>query len=261
MVRRSVALLSLFVSCLWGASPNSLESEVAALKTELQEVKLILSYLMEGNSVEAVLPEAKMRLNEIAKQKAIHDSLMALHYDIPIGNSPVLGPDSAKVTIVEFADFECPHCFRTSQELERLVTDFPNQIRVIFKHYPLDTHPNALGAHRASLAAVKLGRFWEYRFLLPYKYDQLNPKVLLKGATLAGMKKRAFRKALETIDTTQITEDRTMGTILSVDGTPTFFINGKRYPHFSYEQIIKDFNLLPRESAVQDSSCNCELDD
>lgn len=262
MVLKWYLFIVLIVCSLCATNCDSLSQELNAVKAELADVKTVLRNILDGNSVEEVLPEAKARLKQMDRERQIYDSLMALTYEIPLSHSPVLGPENAPVTIIEFSDFACPYCFQASQELDRLVSDFPDKIRVIFKHFPLPIHKESPAAHKASLAAAQLGKFWEYRFLLPYKYNQLTPEILLKGAQMAGMKKRAFKKALMTVDTSIIDEDVTLGTILSVDGTPTFFINGKRYAHFSYENVVRDFQLLPSaEVTARDSSCNCDLDD
>lgn len=262
MVYKFVLVILLSTILLYAKNCDSLVSEIEDLKTQLEEVKIVLQSILDGKSVETVLPEAKARLEVMAREKAMYDSLMSLTYEIPIGQSQVLGPKEAPVTIIEFSDFACPYCFEASQELERLVTDFPDKVRIVFKHFPLPSHNDAPAAHKASLAAAQLGKFWEYRFILPYKYDHLSPKILLEGASMVGLRKRSFKKALAMVDTSQIQEDVALGSILSVDGTPTFFVNGKRYPHFSYENIVNEFNLIPKtDKAVKDSSCNCDTDD
>lgn len=256
-------LLLTILSSLFATEPvDSLEQELGSLKKELEDVRTVLSYLLKGEKFEAILPRAKTELEKLQQFKAREDSLLAQEYEIPLGNSPVLGTENAPVTIIEFSDFACPYCFKTSQELQKLVEQYPSKIRVVFKHFPLEMHPTARSAHKAALAAQKLGKFWEYRFLLPYKYDQLTPDILLEGAKRAGMKKRAFKEALRSIDTSLIDEDVTLGTMLSIDGTPTYFINGKRYPHFSYENVVRDFSLnSDKRSTHIDSSCNCVLDE
>lgn len=81
---------------------------------------------------------------------------------VDIGNSPVRGPKDAKVTIVEFSDFECPYCHRAYPTITKVEKDYPKDVRVVFKQLPLvQIHPNAQRAAEASLCAGDQGKFWE----------------------------------------------------------------------------------------------------
>ncbi|MCA9695070.1 MAG: thioredoxin domain-containing protein, partial [Myxococcales bacterium] len=83
-------------------------------------------------------------------------------YDVPVGDSPRRGPDDALVTIVEFADFECPFCARGHAVLERIRQRHGDRVRVVFKHLPLPFHSHAYLAARASMAAMTQGKFWAF---------------------------------------------------------------------------------------------------
>lgn len=83
---------------------------------------------------------------------------------VDIGNSPVKGNKNAKVTIVEFSDFECPFCTRAYSTMEQVLKDYKNDVKLVYKQYPLPPtmHPNAQKAAEASLCAGDQGKFWEY---------------------------------------------------------------------------------------------------
>lgn len=82
---------------------------------------------------------------------------------IELGNTPVIGPEGAKVTIVEFSDFECPFCIRAYPTIKKILSDYKGQVRFYYKHYPLtQIHPNAEKAAEASICAGDQGKFWEY---------------------------------------------------------------------------------------------------
>src|SRR5262245_37061173 len=85
---------------------------------------------------------------------------------IPAVSATQQGGDTAAVTIVEFSDFECPFCARMPDVLKQIMDEYPDQIRLVFKHSPLPIHPNAPLAHEAALAAAAQGRFWEMHDLL-----------------------------------------------------------------------------------------------
>jgi protein-disulfide isomerase len=82
-------------------------------------------------------------------------------------DAPALGPDTARVTIVEFADFQCPFCARSAAALRKLLHIYPDRVRWVFKHFPLRTaHPGAALAHEAAIAAEEQGKFWEMHELI-----------------------------------------------------------------------------------------------
>src|SRR5690606_23331947 len=91
--------------------------------------------------------------------RARYDDSRRVEFDV--GDSPVLGAPMAPVTIVEFSDFECPYCARARPLLERVVEEHPGQVRLVFKHYPLEGHVHSRLAARAAVAAHAQGKFWE----------------------------------------------------------------------------------------------------
>jgi len=172
---------------------------------------------------------------------------------IQIDDSPVRGTADAPVTIVEFSDFQCPFCAQETSVLKSLLDEYPGQIRWIFKHFPLDSiHPASPLAHRAAMAAAQQGKFWEMHDRLFGTQRDASRDALLRAALQLGLDLPRFEKDLAD-DSLQvgIDRDRHEGTDLGVDGTPTFWINGKllvgAQPKSVFEQLLKDqFQLVPR---------------
>jgi protein-disulfide isomerase len=140
------------------------------------------------------------------------------------------GPSFAPVTIVEFSDFECPFCARMPAVLEQLLSEYPDQIRLVFKHSPLSIHKNAPLAHEAALAAGLQGKFWEMHDLLFAKQKQLAMADLIGYAKELQLDVPAFTAALtdrrlKPIVDQDLLEARAFG----VNSTPTFFVNGQRF--------------------------------
>ncbi|OGK14260.1 hypothetical protein A2861_01820 [Candidatus Roizmanbacteria bacterium RIFCSPHIGHO2_01_FULL_38_15] len=82
---------------------------------------------------------------------------------VDVGNSPVRGKADAKVTIVEFSDFECPFCIRAFPTVKQIQKEYPNDVKIVYKHFPLTSiHPHAQAAAEASMCAAEQGKFWEY---------------------------------------------------------------------------------------------------
>lgn len=147
---------------------------------------------------------------------------------LEIEGAPALGPEDAAVTVVEFADFQCPFCARVRGTLERLRSEYPEQVRVVFKHFPLEIHPESMLAHRAAAAAAAQGRFWELHdriFAAPGALDRAG---LLHHARALGLDLEAFERALDGPESeAAVRRDMAEGAALGVQGTPAFFINGR----------------------------------
>jgi len=83
--------------------------------------------------------------------------------EIALGNAPALGKTDAKVTIVEFSDFECPFCIRAFPTVQQIEKEYPNDVKIVYKQFPLTSiHPHAQTAAEASMCAAEQGKFWEY---------------------------------------------------------------------------------------------------
>lgn len=164
--------------------------------------------------------------------------------EIPIGaNVPSRGPADAKVTLVEYTDFECPFCGRFSKTLDEVLEDeeIASQVRVVVKQFPLGFHRNAHLASQAALAAHAQGKFWEYHDLLWDNQKALDRASLERYAEELGLNVKKFKKALD--DETfkaQVDEEFKEGQGFGVSGTPTWFVNG-----------VKESGALPAEAIKQ----------
>jgi protein-disulfide isomerase len=146
----------------------------------------------------------------------------------------------AKVTIVEFADFECPFCRVISPQIKRAVKELQGRgVSLVYKHFPVSSHPQAVRAGRAAYAAHKQGRFWDYHDLLYKMAPRLEKAQLEAYAKTLGLKMTQFRKVRDGRRSRLVlAADKREGLRAGVKGTPTFFINGKLY------QARKDYTEL-----------------
>lgn len=144
-------------------------------------------------------------------------------------DSGVFGPADAKVTVVEFSDFECPYCSKAADVVTQLKAKYPDQVRFVFRHFPLSFHPNAKLASQAVLAAHEQGKFWELHDLLFQNQKALDQASLKKYAQQLGLKVDVFMKAVESgKHEARVDADVALGNEVGVNGTPTMFINGQR---------------------------------
>lgn len=155
---------------------------------------------------------------------------VAKRREVPVSDSPVKGSDSPLVTIVEFADFQCPHCARSVPLYRRVLSEYGDQVRWVFKHLPLSFHPQAMTAAQASMAAHAQGQFWEYHDKLFKNQRQLSEKDLVARAGELGLDLERFRGDLTgKIHEKGVKEDMELAKKLKVQGTPNFFINGRHF--------------------------------
>jgi protein-disulfide isomerase len=142
--------------------------------------------------------------------------------------SGVRGSDKAPITVLVFSDFESFPCARSASVLSGFVRQ-TKQVRVIFKHAPAASNPNALLAHEAALAAGEQGKFWEMHDTLFENQTKLTRADLLGYAKSLGLDLAAFQRALDNHTYRPIVErDLAEAAGLGVTTTPTFFVNGRR---------------------------------
>jgi protein-disulfide isomerase len=142
--------------------------------------------------------------------------------------SPVKGPATAPVTIVEFADFECPFCFRVEPTILDLQKRYNGKIRWVFKYLPLEFHKNAMPAAQAAAAAHRQGKFWEFAKAVFENQDKLGDKLYTdtaKGLKL-DMKKFDADRASAAVKA-NIAQDLQDAAAVDARGTPYFLINGE----------------------------------
>jgi hypothetical protein len=145
-------------------------------------------------------------------------------------DSPSKGPATAPVTIVEWADFECPHCRHASPLLDKIVEKNGGKVRLVFKFYPLQAHVHGESAARATVAAMKQGKFWEMHHKVFEHQEALEPRDIEKYAREMGLDLAKFKTDWESEATAdRVSRDRKQGDLLSLSGTPGIFINGREF--------------------------------
>ncbi len=166
-------------------------------------------------------------------------------FDVQPGNSPAMGPKNAPVTIVEWSDFQCPFCGRVEPTLKQVLGTYGNKIRLVWKNQPLPFHPNAMPAAEAAMAAYEQGndKFWAMHEKLFAKQNDLSPAYYEQVAREIGLDMAKWKGSVESHKAqATIQADMSAGNAVGANGTPTFFINGKRLvgamPFESFKQII-----------------------
>jgi protein-disulfide isomerase len=150
---------------------------------------------------------------------------------IPVDGDPETGPANARVTLVEFSDFQCPYCSQAVLKLDAILKAFPNDVKLIFKQYPLaDLHSQAELAAEAALAAHRQGKFWPLHDAMFADHTHLTRQNILAMAGKVGLDIKRFEQDWGSPAVKQaVARDQKDGDGVGVNGTPTIFIDGQRY--------------------------------
>lgn len=175
-------------------------------------------------------------------------------YKIPQGESPIMGPVDAPVTVTVFGDFQCPFCARAHPLFKALVEDptLAGKVRVMYKHFPLSFHKNARPAAYAAIAAQRQGddKFWAMADLMYANYQALTPENFLLWAAESGLDVEQFRvdMADHAAHDARIAAEMKMGQMAAkVRGTPSIYVNGwilKTRSVDGVKKLITEHNLL-----------------
>jgi protein-disulfide isomerase len=225
------------------------------------QVKVYYEGLETDQPYEAVRSKILEKIRQVRTDKARTAYMKALHEetnvivelappsaDVNTENAFVLGSKNAPVTLVEFADYECPYCQKVAPDITRLSAEFGSKLSVVFKDFPLPMHAHAAKAAEAALCAGEQGKFWEYHDMI-FRSKQLEVEQLKGQATTLGLDATRFNKCLDSgAEAAAVQQSRAQGTNLGLSGTPSFFVNG----HF-YSGAL-DFNALHEIIARQLSS-------
>jgi protein-disulfide isomerase len=229
---KKILLLSLLLIALVSCAKPAPQSP-EALAAEIAEIKSVLTYVVErgmGASYEQIKAQIE-NANKI--------------WDLKVDESPSTGDPKAKIVIVEFSEFQCPYCARITPYLDSLTRANPGKIRLVYKNFPLSFHTSAPAAAASAIAAQKQGKFWEYRWALAPHFQSLVDSTFIAVAEQVGLNIEQFKKdmVLDAEKQAIIDRDIKLGAEVGVQGTPNFYVNGKRQERFSpalVDSLIKE---------------------
>ncbi len=195
------------------------------------EVKIIIGIAVVAVAI-LVLGAFVFSKNTTSSTPAISEEVVSKEL-LVTPTSRKIGPSDAKVTIVEFADFECPACAYAHPITKKIIAEYGDKIQYVYRNYPL--HFNSYPAINAVEAAGEQGKYWEMSDLLFTKQSEWGQKQVSVKDTLTGYAKElsldidAFTKVLDDAKYDDLVDaDKKDGESAGVSGTPTFFINGKK---------------------------------
>ena len=180
--------------------------------------------------------EAMRRINAGLSERDVLDAIGQFieeaykKHTFSLEGTPYIGKPGAPITIVEFADFECPFCNFARSIIKEILKQHGDNVVFYFKQYPLKMHAMATPAAMASLAAHKQGKFWPMYDLLFDNQKNLSDAKILEFAQMLNLNMTRFKADLTSPELAKMIErDRLDGENARVDSTPSFFINGNKF--------------------------------
>jgi len=158
-------------------------------------------------------------------------TLVAVNFiqNIDTAGAPFKGPEKAPVVVTVFSDFQCPYCAKVSPILDQLLAQYPKDVKVVHKNFPLKNHQFSMPAAIAALAAHRQGKFWEMHDKIFENYSALSDEKITEFAKALGLDMDKFAKDSKDPKLQQeVQADLQSGLKAEVRGTPTVFINGRR---------------------------------
>ncbi len=189
---------------------------------------------------EAIKPQILAHIRETRLEKAKAEYVQSLRKaanvmislappraDVPLNDARIRGPLNAQVTVVEYADYECPYCQQVYSTIQRLETEYKGKVAFAYKDMPLPMHTHAQKAAEAAQCAGEQGKYWEYHDVL-FSSKELEVPALKQDAASLKLDTAAFNKCLDSGETApKIKSEAEEAQKLGLQGTPAFFINGR----------------------------------
>lgn len=198
----------------------------------LRALGFIYRRILEGYGREDVLDQYVARFQQAKPVK------------LSIEGCPDTGPADARVTIVVFSDFQCPYCRKAAAILAGIKEQRGDDVRVVFKHYPITSiHPEAMSAALAAAAAHVQGRFWQMHDALFALEGDLDPARLEEAAAGSGLDMERWREDVEGPDVLDVVDrDLKQAQDLHLEGTPSIFVDGMLYaePLKYLDQVVEE---------------------
>ena len=212
----------------------------------------IAALIQTQQSLETRIAALEAKLNKLqqagadAQQGPPPEDLSKV-YDMPVAHSPVKGDKNAPVTIVEFVDFQCPFCARFHPPVNEALKAYPKNVNLMVKNFPLNFHPEARPAAKAAFAAGEQGKYWEMVDALLENGRELGEAKYKELAGKLGLDVNRFLKDWKEKDAQwedYIEKDIALGAQVSVRGTPTFFLNGRKTNARDFQSLKSEIDAI-----------------
>lgn len=226
-------------------SPEQVKAFYEANKSRIRQPLEQVTPRLEAHLQQQELQKRqRVFLSELRQRYAVTIALPAPTVDVSTNGEPSLGPENAPVTIVEFSDFQCPYCRTVQPTLKRLLQEYQDRVKLVFRDFPLrNIHPQAQKAAEAAQCAAEQQQFWPYHDKL-FAVANLQVQDLTQYAQDLGLDVQQFTTCLDSDKYAQEVErDLQDGLKAGVSATPSFFINGQpvngAVPYERFKELVE----------------------
>lgn len=205
-----------------------------------------------GQGVNLAKENGNNNINSVVdvNQPAVNEPTALSYTPVPevTSDDHINGLANAKATLIVYSDFECPYSFNHKETIDKIVENYGNQVRVIFRHYPLSFHVNAQKAAEASECAADQGKFWEMhdKIFAASEIGTMSVDKWKEEAKNLGLNTKKFNECLDSGKyASEIGAEEEAGLAAGVEGTPATFVNGElvsgAVPYEQFKQIIDSY--------------------
>jgi protein-disulfide isomerase len=224
------------VSAWYGANPQRVQG------APLEQVRGPITQLLQQERTRVILDAY---LDKLKLKTPARIMLGPLRQAVSAGNSPAKGAANATVEVIEFADFQCPFCLAAAPTVKKVMETYGDKIRLVYRNYPLASHPQAQPAAEAAQCANEQGKFWPYHDRLFAEAGKLSDPDLKKAAADLGLDAARFNSCVdEHRYKAVVAADMQAGNDAGVNGTPAFFVNGRllsgAQPFEAFKRVIDE---------------------
>ncbi|MDP1889374.1 MAG: thioredoxin domain-containing protein [Gemmatimonadaceae bacterium] len=207
----------------------------------------VLLFAGQVQGIKSPTGAAANNVNTVVNTNQGGGEVVAPAADLPAITSDdhVKGPENAKVTLIAYSDFECPYCLNHKATVDQVVENYGDDVRVVFRHFPLSFHPEAEKAAEASECAAEQGKFWEMhdKIFAANEAGTMSVNKWKEEAKKLGLNTTKFNDCLDSGKyASNISDEAASGSAAGVEGTPATFVNGElvsgALPYDQFKQII-----------------------
>lgn len=211
------------------------EANRERIRATYEQIKPRLQQLMQNQASQQKARAYVTGLQQEGKYEPLLSEPRAPSVTFDFAGAPSKGGDAAPVTIVEFADYQCPHCKEASSVLSKIVDRYDGQVRLVYKDFPISPEGVSRRVAEGAVCAHEQGRFWEYHDLAFAKQKALTSDSAVELAGELSLDADVFAECMSSGRAQQrVSRSRTEANSLGVTSTPTIFVNGRRV-------VIEDF--------------------
>lgn len=216
----------------------------------LDQIKDEIKSHLREESLKIKKAELLRKLKDQGSAKVLVEAPKAPAVSIKTDGRPERGTKNAKVTIVEFADYQCPHCKSAGESIEKILKTFDGKVKLVFLDFPINPSGISLAVAHGAVCADEQGKYWAYHdkaYAAQRDLSQESPLKLAKELKLDEAKFQACMASSKPKD--RVNQDRAEGERLGISGTPAIFINGRRIRSYEVDDLKKAINqALSQES-------------